>query len=92
MLPLKLPENKRGLSPIIIAKTERGFDFLGYHFGPKGLSIASKTLDNFVERAIWLYEQEPGVRYDSTRLVEYAKRWVRQAGAGLGNGNLLDRG
>ena len=44
----------------LIGRTERGFDSLGYHFGPEGLSIAQKTLDNFVERAIRLYEQEPG--------------------------------
>jgi len=58
---------------------------LGYHFGPEGLSIAHKTLNNFVERAIRLYEQEPGEPCGSTRLGEYAKRWVRWAGAGLGN-------
>ena len=40
--------------------TERGFDFLGYHFGPEGLAIAEKTLYNFVECAIRLYEQSRG--------------------------------
>ncbi len=42
-----------------IGRTERGFDFLGYHFGPDGLSVAKKTVENFVARAIRLYEQEP---------------------------------
>ena len=69
----------------LIGRTERGFDFLGYHFGPEGLAIAQKTLDNFVERAIRLYEQGPGEPFGSTRLGEYAKRWVRWAGVGLGN-------
>jgi len=35
-----------------MARTEWGFDFLGYHFGPEGLAIAQKTLENFAERAI----------------------------------------
>ena len=65
--------------------TERGFDFLGYHFGPEGLAIAQKTLYNFVERAIRIYEQGPEEPCDSTRLGEYIQRWVRWAGAGLGN-------
>jgi len=69
----------------LIGRTERGFDFLGYHFGLEGLAIAQKTLENFDERAIRLYEQEPGEPLGSTRLGEYAKRWVRWAGAGLGN-------
>jgi len=34
----------------MIAKTERGFDFLGYHFSPEGLAVQN-TLNNFVERA-----------------------------------------
>ena len=28
----------------------RGFDFLGYRFSPEGLTIASKTVANFVEQ------------------------------------------
>jgi len=34
----------------------KGFDFLGYSFEPKGLSIAPKTLANFLERIAQLYE------------------------------------
>jgi len=68
----------------LIGRTERGVDFLGYHFGPEGLAIAQKTLNNFVERALRLYEKGPGEPCGSTRLGEYAKRWVRWAGAGLG--------
>jgi len=65
----------------LLARTERGFDFLGYHFGPEGLSIAQKTLNNFVERATRLYEQGPGEPCGSARLGEYVQRWVRWAGA-----------
>ncbi len=66
-----------------IGRIERGFDFLGYHFGPEGLSVAKTTIENFVERAIRLYEQEPGSACASTRFGEYVRRWVRWTTAGL---------
>jgi hypothetical protein len=43
----------------LYGRIEKGFDFLGYHFSPQGLSLAQKTIDNFVEKALRLYEQEP---------------------------------
>ncbi len=43
-----------------IGRIERGFDFLGYHFGLEGLTLAVKTIEQFVARAIRLYEQESG--------------------------------
>jgi len=43
---------------------------LGYHFGPEGLAIAEKTLDNFVERAIRLYEQAPKPIWNINNLSE----------------------
>jgi len=52
----------------LIGKTDRRFDFLGYHFGPEKLTIAEKTLNNFVERANRLYVQGQGEPCDSTRL------------------------
>ncbi len=66
-----------------VGRIERGFDFLGYHFGPDGLSVAQKTVEQFVERAIRLYEQEPREALASARLGSYVQRWVRWAGAGL---------
>ncbi len=33
-----------------IGRIERGFDFLGYHFRPDRLSMAAKTIENFVAR------------------------------------------
>ena len=66
-----------------IGRIEKGFDFLGYHFGPDGLSVATKTVENFVARAIRLYEQEPGEACASARLGLYVRRWVRWVGAGL---------
>jgi hypothetical protein len=41
-----------------IGRIERGFDFLGYHFGPADLSVAKQTVANFIEKASRLYEQE----------------------------------
>ena len=40
----------------------KGFDFLGYCFEPKGLSIGPKTLAKFLKRIIQLYEQGATVR------------------------------
>jgi hypothetical protein len=66
-----------------IGRVEREFDFLGYHISPEGLSLAKKTVENFIGRAARLYEQEPGEPNDSPRLGEYVKHWVRWAEAGL---------
>ncbi len=67
-----------------IGRIEKGFDFLGTHFSPAGLTVAKTTFVRFVARATRLYEQEPGEALASTRLGLYARRWVRWAGAGLG--------
>ena len=66
-----------------IGRIERGFDFLGYHFSPAGLSVAQKTVDNFLQRALRLYEQEPGEPLDTSRLGAYVKRWAAWAKGGL---------
>jgi RNA-directed DNA polymerase len=66
-----------------IGKIERGFEFLGYHFRPGRLTIAPKTVERFVERAIQLYEQEPGETRASSRLGTYVQRWRRWVWAGL---------
>jgi hypothetical protein len=39
----------------IIGRIEQGFDFLGYHFSPEGLSVAEKTIEKFLVRAVGLY-------------------------------------
>ena len=41
-----------------IGRIERGFDFLGYHFSPAGLTVSAKTIANFIEKASQLYEQK----------------------------------
>ena len=57
----------------------KGFDFLGYSFEPKGLSIAPKTLANFLERKTQLYEQGADVR----RIGQYVRNWWRRVRAGV---------
>jgi RNA-directed DNA polymerase len=41
-----------------VGRIERGFDFLGYHFSRVGLTVAAKTIANFIEKASRLYEQK----------------------------------
>ncbi len=64
-------------------RIERGFDFLGYHFRPDRLSVAAKTIEIFVARAIPLYEQEPGEACASSRFGVYVRRWDGWTRAGL---------
>ncbi len=45
--------------------------------------MARKTIENFVARAIRIYEQEPGEANGSSRLGVYVRRSVRWARAGL---------
>jgi hypothetical protein len=66
-----------------IGKIERGFDFLGYHFSPAGLTVAAKTVTSFIEKASRLYEQEGGAGFASAALEMYVKRWVRWSASGL---------
>jgi len=56
-----------------IGRIAKGFDFLGYSFEPKGLSIAPKTLANFLDRIAQLYEQGATVK----RIGKYVRNWLR---------------
>jgi len=58
----------------IMGRTVRGFDFLGYNFGPNGVTLAKKTIENFIDKALRLYEQEPP-HTRMRRLGEYVRRW-----------------
>ena len=66
-----------------IGRVEKGFDFLGYHISPEGLSLANKTVENFIARSARLYEQEPREPNDSSRLGLYVRRWCRWVQSGL---------
>ncbi len=59
-----------------IGRIERGFDFLGYYFGPEGLTLAAKTIEPFVARAIRLYEQDRKEPLSPSRFGLYVRRWV----------------
>ncbi len=63
----------------LIGRTERGFDFLGYHFEPEGLSVADKTIERFKERIARLYEQGA----DINRIGQYVLKWVQWTCAGI---------
>ncbi len=39
-----------------IGRIEKGFDFLGYHHSPEGLSVAEKTIEKFLACVVRLYE------------------------------------
>ena len=76
-----LNELKLGKHPdkTFIGRIERGFDFLGYHFSPGGLSLAPPTIARFKARLARLYEQGA----DAFRVGQYARRWWRWANAGV---------
>ena len=57
-----------------MGRVERGFDWLGYHFTPHGISLATQTLANCASKALRLYEQEPP-HTRVRRLGEYLRRW-----------------
>ena len=59
---------------IAIGRVKRGFDFLGYHFTPQGISLAAQTLANCAGKGSRLYEQEPP-HLRVKRLGEYLRRW-----------------
>jgi RNA-directed DNA polymerase len=62
-----------------IGRIEKGFDFLGYHFSPEGLSVAEKTIEKFLARAIRLYEQEQREPSGPRLLGLYVRRWLKWA-------------
>ncbi len=63
-----------------VGRVERGFDFLGYRFGPDGVRVAEGTVGRFAERVSRLYERGA----DGVRIGEYARRWGAWVRAGLG--------
>jgi hypothetical protein len=68
-----------------IGRIERGFDFLGYHFSLAGLSMAKKTIENFIEKASRLYEQKRRAGSIVSPLEMYVRRWLGWAEGGMAN-------
>ncbi len=66
-----------------IGRIDKGFDFLGYHFGPEGLRVAKTTIQNFVEHASRLYEQERERPNGPSSLGMYVRRWLIWTRSGL---------
>jgi len=70
-----------------IGKISKGFDFLGYHFDGKNLTVAAKTVEKHVLHYRQLYEQlrKKKATSDEMALVLgwYVKRWQQWAAAGL---------
>jgi hypothetical protein len=66
-----------------MGRIEKGFDWLNYRISPAGLTLATKTLKNFVARVRQLDEHEPRAATAAYRLGVYVRRWVRWVRAGL---------
>jgi RNA-directed DNA polymerase len=66
-----------------IGRIARGFDFLGYHIAPGGLSIARDTKNRFIAQATQLCEQERKKRDGASKLGGYVQRWLIWRRAGL---------
>ncbi len=67
-----------------IGRIKRGFDFLGYHLSPAGLSVAKQTIENFIEKASRLYEQERRAASAAGSPFEmYVMRWLQWANSGM---------
>ncbi|WP_133130008.1 reverse transcriptase/maturase family protein [Legionella yabuuchiae] len=58
-----------------IGTIEKGFDFLGYHFSPKQLTLAKVTLDKAIAKLRQLFEQGAGL----PRLCMYWRRFIQWA-------------
>jgi RNA-directed DNA polymerase len=71
-----------------IGKISKGFDFLGYHFDGKQLTVAAKTVEKHVLHYRQLYEQLRKKKATSDEMAlalgQYVKRWQRWVKAGLG--------
>jgi hypothetical protein len=70
-----------------IGKISKGFDFLGYHFDGKRLTVAAKTVVKHVLHYRQLYEQLRKKKATSDEMAialgQYVKRWQRWAVNGL---------
>ncbi len=65
-------------------RIEKGFDFLGYHFGSDGLGVARATIENFIKRASRPYEQKRIGKAAPDAFGMYIRRWMRWVRSGVG--------
>jgi hypothetical protein len=66
-----------------IGRIEKGFDSLGYHFRPDGLSVAAQTIATCLARTVRLYEHEREEPFGSPRLGKYGQPWIRWVYGGI---------
>jgi RNA-directed DNA polymerase len=72
-----------------IGRVDRGFDFLGYRFGPNGLTTVAKScIENRNEHISRLYEHGA----DLIRIGRYVQRWFAWANGGLHPHRLMTTG
>jgi RNA-directed DNA polymerase len=67
----------------LIGRIEKGFGFVGYHFGSQVLEVAEATIKRFVEHATQLYEQGHRKPKKAPLLERYVRRWLGWADGGL---------
>lgn len=67
-----------------IGYIEKGFDFLGYRFSRRRLSLAVKTIENALDRLHRLYEQQKTAPDKGAAVLgDYLRRWKRWTTAGM---------
>ncbi len=67
-----------------IGRIERGFDFLGYHFGTDGLSVVKKTIEQFIAC-------DPALRAGAGGALRLSPAWIiRAAVAQMDMGRIAD--
>ncbi len=57
----------------MIDRTEKGFNFLGYHFKSGGFSVAGYTIERFKKHIARLYEQGA----DLNHIGQYVEKWLQ---------------
>ncbi len=71
-----IPRKAKHPDKTFIGRIGKGFDFVGCFFGTDRLSVVKKFIEQFIARAIRLYEQEPEEACASARLGSYVQRWL----------------
>jgi hypothetical protein len=78
---------EQALDKTFIGKISKGWDFLGYHFDGKHLTVATKTVEKHVLHCRPFYGQLRKKKAISDEMALalglYVKRWLRSAAAGL---------
>ena len=71
------PATEKHPDKTFIRHIAKGVDFLGYPVRTGSMTIALKTIEQFVARVCRLYKQSQAEPLDSSRLGDYVRQWVR---------------